>query len=270
MATNQISPGFLLPVGTLWWRELVRFYRQRSRVLGALGTPLVFWLLVGSGIGTSFRPASGHQPTGYLEYFFPGTIMLILLFTSIFSTISVIEDRREGFLLSVLVAPISRASLVLGKVLGGTTLALLQGLIFMLLAPTVGIVLKPLQALFLAAILFLISFALTGLGFFLAWRINSIQGFHAVANLLLIPLWVLSGALFPPSGAAKWVRWVMQVNPLTYCMAALRRLLYLDTSVLGTEVPSLELSLTVIVVFGLLSTVAAFAEAGRPISRRLR
>ena len=270
MATDGISPGFLLPIGTLWWRELVRFYRQRSRVLGALGTPLVFWLLVGSGIGSSFRPLGGHQPSGYLEYFFPGTIILILLFTSIFSTMSVIEDRHEGFLLSVLVAPISRTSLVLGKVLGGTTLALLQGLIFMLLAPTVGLALRPVQALSLAAVLFLIAFGLTGLGFFLAWRLDSVQGFHAVANLLLIPLWVLSGALFPPSGASPWVRRVMQANPLTYCMAAVRRLLYLDTASLGAEVPSLELSLLVIIAFAAVCLVAAFAEARRPLSRSLR
>src|SRR5262245_36006590 len=119
--------GLLLPVLTLWQREVVRFLRQRSRVIGALGSPLVFWLLLGSGFGSSFRPSSGQLNAGYLEYFFPGTVLMILLFTSIFSNISVIEERREGFLLSVLVAPVSRLSLVLGKILGVTTLALLQG-----------------------------------------------------------------------------------------------------------------------------------------------
>jgi len=116
--------NFLLPIGTLWWRELVRFYRQRSRLFGALGTPLVFWLLIGSGIGTSFRPPAAPAEMNYLEYFYPGTIVLIILFTAIFSTISVIEDRREGFLLSVLVAPMSRSGLALGKIsvcLGGSS-----------------------------------------------------------------------------------------------------------------------------------------------------
>ena len=129
------SPGFWLPIFSLWWRELVRFYRQRSRVAGVLGSPLIFWLVVGSGIGSSFRP-DGAKSSGYLEYFFPGTIILIILFTSIFTMMSVIEDRKEGFLLSVLVSPASRGSLVMGKVLGGSTLALIQGMIFLFLGPT--------------------------------------------------------------------------------------------------------------------------------------
>src|SRR5262245_2628874 len=113
MNTPSISSGFLLPLVTLWQREIVRFLRQRTRVVGALGTPVIFWFLMGSGFGSSFRPASGVLASGYLEYFFPGTLLMILLFTSIFSNISVIEERREGFLLSVLVAPASRLSLVL-------------------------------------------------------------------------------------------------------------------------------------------------------------
>jgi nanoRNase/pAp phosphatase (c-di-AMP/oligoRNAs hydrolase) len=105
---QPLSPGFVLLVATLWWRDIVRFFRQPSRVIGALGTPLVLWLLIGSGFGGSFRAAAGRTDAGYLEYFFPGTVMMILLFSSIFSSMSVIEDRHEGFLLSALVAPISR------------------------------------------------------------------------------------------------------------------------------------------------------------------
>jgi ABC-2 type transport system permease protein len=128
-------------VATLWWRELVHFGRQRGRMAGALGTPLLFWLMIGAGFGDSFRAAggSGSGTAGYLEYFFPGTVLMIVLFTSIFSTMSVIEDRREGFLLAVLVAPIPRSALVLGKVLGGATLAFVQGLIFVALAPLIGL-----------------------------------------------------------------------------------------------------------------------------------
>src|SRR5204863_9810294 len=133
---------FLLASGTLWKREMVRFARQRSRVIGALGPPIVFWFLIGSGLGGSFRWAmlSGLDggSANYLQYFFPGTITLIVLFTAIFSTISIIEDRHEGFLQSVLVAPVSRGSIVMGKILGGTALAFSQGLIFLCLAPWVG------------------------------------------------------------------------------------------------------------------------------------
>lgn len=218
---------FLLGAWTLWQRELVRFFRQRSRVVGALGPPILFWVLIGSGLGDSFRlaaiPGMAEGPAvNYLQYFFPGTILLIVLFTAIFSTISIIEDRHEGFLQSVLVAPISRGSLVLGKVAGGTTLAFLQGLVFLCFAPLVGISIHAWAFLFLLMILLLISFGLTGLGFFLAWRLDSTQGFHAIMNLFLIPMWLLSGALFPVSGAPFWLRMIMKLNPLTYGLSALR------------------------------------------------
>src|SRR5688572_15379639 len=127
-------PGLLLPSSSLWWREIVRFYRMPTRVVGVIASPVMFWLLLGSGFGSSLR-TSGQN---YLEYFFPGALIMIVLFTSIFAMMSVIEDRRAGFLLSVLVAPVNRSVIVLAKVLGGTTLAALQGLVFLVFAPVVG------------------------------------------------------------------------------------------------------------------------------------
>ncbi|HYM09348.1 MAG TPA: ABC transporter permease [Bryobacterales bacterium] len=257
-------PGFWLPAATLWWREIVRFYRQRSRVVGALGTPLLFWLLIGAGFGSSFRAGGGGPDSvSYLSYLFPGTILLIVLFTSIFSTISVIEDRHEGFLLSVLVAPISRSALVMGKVAGGATLALVQGLIFVLLAPAVGIRLGATQAAEVAAILFLISFAMTALGFYFAWRLDSVQGFHSVMNLVLMPMWVLSGALFPVSGAHSWIGWIMRVNPLTYGMTALERVM-----ASGPAPPaSLAASVVVVAGFALVCALASLYEVRRSAAR---
>ena len=242
--------GFLLPAVSLWWRELVRFYRQPSRWVGVLLSPLVFWLVIGSGLGRSFR-AGGASGVGggYLEYFFPGTLILILLFTSIFCMMSVIEDRREGFLLSVLVSPAPRASLVMGKVMGGTTLALLQGVLFLLLAPTVGIRLGLVRGFELFGVMFLIAFGLTALGFCIAWRLDSTHGFHALVNLLLIPMWLLSGALFPISGASSWVGWLMRLNPLTYGVAALRQALYASEPRAAVEVASFATSITVTALF---------------------
>src|SRR6185503_16062689 len=180
---------FLLAALSLWRREMVRFFRQRSRIVGALGSPLLFWLLLGSGVGSSFRFGSSETSMGYLEYFFPGTVVLILLFTAIFSTISIIEDRKEGFLQAVLVAPVPRSAFVFGKLLGGTSLAFVQGILFMLLAPLVGIPVSsiPITLLLLA----LVAFSLTGLGYIIAWKMDSTQGFHAIMNLLLIPMWLL-------------------------------------------------------------------------------
>ena len=220
------SAGVLLPAFTLWWREIVRFYRQTSRVIGVLASPLVFWLVIGSGFGTSFRSGGGPGQQHYLDYFYPGALIMIVLFTSIFTMMSVIEDRKEGFLLSVLVAPVPRTAIVLGKVMGGTTLSAIQGMIFLVFAPFAGVHLDPVQVLLVAVVVFLVSFSLTALGFAIAWPMDSSQAFHGIVNLFLIPLWLLSGALFPLAGASGWIRIIMRLNPLTYGVEALRRLLY--------------------------------------------
>jgi ABC-2 type transport system permease protein len=231
-ATVPASAGTALPAFTLWWREIVRFYRQPARVVGVLASPLVFWLVIGSGFGTSFRSGGGPGQQHYLDYFYPGALIMIVLFTSIFTMMSVIEDRKEGFLLSVLVAPVPRTAIVLGKVLGGTTLSAVQGMIFLIFAPFAGVHLELLQVLLVAAVVFLVSFSLTALGFAIAWPMDSSQAFHGIVNLFLIPLWLLSGALFPLAGASGWIRIIMHLNPLTYGVEALRGLLYpgADTS----------------------------------------
>ena len=217
--------GTLLPSLSLWWREIVRFYRQRARVVGVIASPLLFWIVIGSGFGTSFR-SSGAGGQHYLAFFFPGALIMIVLFTAIFTMMSVIEDRKEGFLLSVLVAPVSRSVIVLGKVLGGATLATLQGLIFLVFAPAVGVHFTLASFGLTVVTIFLVSFSLTALGFIIAWPMDSTQAFHAIINLFLIPLWLLSGSLFPLSGASLWIRLLMRINPLTYGTEALRSLLF--------------------------------------------
>ncbi len=246
------SVGLMLPAFTLWWREIVRFYRQPTRVVGVLASPLVFWLVLGSGFGNSIRSGGGAGQQHYLDYFYPGTLILIVLFTSIFTMMSVIEDRKEGFLLSVLVAPVPRTAIVLGKVLGGTTLSALQGMVFLIFAPFAGVHLNPVQVLLVGVVVFLVSFALTALGFAIAWPMDSSQAFHGIVNLFLIPLWLVSGALFRLSGASKWLQVIMIVNPLTYGVDALRGLLYpgAETSFpLSSDMPTLLLFS--LVMFGL-------------------
>ncbi|MEE9276509.1 MAG: ABC transporter permease [bacterium] len=255
--------GFLLPVWTLWRREIVRFLRQRSRVYGALGQPVLFWILLGSGFGASFRPPGAGGEGDYLAYFYPGILAMVILFTAIFATIATVEDRRERFLQGVLVSPAPRAAVVLGQALGGTTLALLQGALLLIAAPLAGISLTPASALASAAVMALIGFALTSLGLLLAWRLDSTQGFHAVMNLLLIPLWLLSGAVFPVSGAHAWLGWVMRLNPLTYGVAALRRSLHLARPEAAGDLPALGVSLLVTLLFGLAAYLLAARTAGR-------
>jgi ABC-2 type transport system permease protein len=172
---------------------------------------------------------------------------------------SVIEDRKEGFLLSVLVAPVSRSAIVLGKVLGGTTLATIQGLIFLVFAPLVGVHIGIVSFLLVALTVFLVSFALTALGFAIAWPMDSTQAFHAIINLFLIPLWLLSGALFPLSGASGWLQVLMWINPLTYGVEALRDLLYPASQ--GEF--SLTASMATLVLFSLFMFGLAFLLVNR-------
>ena len=260
---TSISTELLLPAFTLWWREIVRFYRQRTRVIGVIASPLVFWLVIGSGFGTSFRSGESAGQQHYLDYFYPGALIMIVLFTSIFTMMSVIEDRKEGFLLSVLVAPVPRSAIVLGKVLGGTTLATIQGLIFLALGPFLGIHLSFMQFLLVVLTVFLVSFALTALGFAIAWPMDSTQAFHAIINLFLIPLWLLSGALFPLAGASGWIRVLMRINPLTYGVEALRSLLYPATA----EVFPLSSSLATLILFSGFMFGLAFVMVNRRTTR---
>jgi len=217
----------LRAIYALWWRDVIRFLRQPSRVVGALASPVLFWLVIGSGLGSSFHAptAPGSETGGFLQYYFPGSLALIVLFTAIFSTISVIEDRNEGFLQGVLASPAPRLAIVLGKALGSTTLAALNGVLFLLLLPAAG--LAPGPAALGAAVLWiaLVGLALSGLGLMIAWPLQSTQGFHVIMNIVLVPLWLLSGALFPEAGAAGWVQALMRINPLTPAVDTLRTLL---------------------------------------------
>jgi len=245
------------PIATIWWREIIRFYRQRSRLFSAIAQPLVFWFLIGSGLSASFQPSGEVDGLSYIEYFYPGIVVLVLLFTSIFATISVVNDRREGFLQGVLVAPVPRWRLVLAQALGGTTLALLQGILLLLLAPMTGVRFSAVSLFLTLGVLALLAFGLTNLGLLTAWRMDSTQGFHAIMNLLLIPIWLLSGAFFPSTGVPGWLAWTMKLNPLTYGLAAFRQSLYLNTAAAVGEVPPWTLSMLITGLFCVLTYVGA-------------
>ncbi|MFN3322005.1 MAG: ABC transporter permease [Bryobacteraceae bacterium] len=242
---------FWLPLSTLWRREVIRFWREKSRVMGFVGSPLIFWLVIGSGYGD-------------LAFFFPGALSLTVMFSAIFSTMSLIEDRREGFLLSMLVSPAPRLSMVLGKILGASTLAWMQGLVFLLFLPLTGLAPSAGSLAATIAVLFLVSFTFTSLGFLIAWRMDSTQGYHAIMNLLLFPLWMVSGALFSTERAHGWISWLMTVNPLTYTLGALRRVLDAEATP-GT--PELPLSLALTVAFAVILVLASARTAGRPSAK---
>jgi ABC-2 type transport system permease protein len=255
--------GALLQIATLWMREITRFVRQRSRLVGALLQPVVFWVLLGAGLKASFRPSGMPADVNYVEYFYPGVIVLVLLFTAIFATIQTIEDRKAGFLQGVLVAPISRTTVVMGQALGATTLALIQGIIFLVLAPVAGIRLSIAAIALSVAMMAVIAFALTSIGLLIAWRMESTQGFHAIMNLILIPIWLLSGAFFPTEGVPAWLGWTMRLNPLTYAMAALRKGLYLAEPHAAGPLPNFGVCVIVAIAFAAFTFAMAAGVARR-------
>jgi ABC-2 type transport system permease protein len=260
----------------LCWREIVRFLRQRNRIVSAVGQPILFWLLFSIGFSRSFRFGGGAAGSGaggdgsFQQYYFPGTLVLILLFTAIFATISVIEDRKEGFLQSVLVAPIPRWSMVLGKVLGGSALAMMQGLIFLCLALTLKVETSALSIALLVVLMFVTSMALTSVGMVIAWRMDSTQGYHAVMSLVLMPMWLLSGAFFPiPALTADttWpqavMHWGMKLNPLSYSVAGVRQLLFAGPPPEAFWAPNLVVCWSVAISFAVIAFAASCWIAGQ-------
>ena len=246
----------LSTIGVLVRRDVTRFVREKSRVAGALLQPLIFWLVIGSGMSGTFR-LPGAEQVDYLQYFFPGVVVMVALFTAIFTTMSVIEDRHSGFLQAVLVAPGSRASVVLGKALGATTVAFVQGLLFVLLAPLSGYSLLAVHWPLLLAALSLSCFALCAMGFCVAWWLDSTAGYHVVMSLLLLPMWIVSGAMFP-APASGALALVQHANPMSYAVGAVRRALYGGSLPAGTGLAGgAALELTVLLAFALLAAAGA-------------
>jgi len=235
----------LRTVGALTAREILKFVRDRSRVLGAVAQPLALWLLLGLGFqGTFQAPAGVAVEGGYIEFLFPGILALVLLFTAIFSTISVVEERTSGFLQAVLVAPTPRTALVLGNALGGTLLATGQALLFLLALPLLDLRLTATGLLLITAVCVLTGLAFTALGFAIAWRMDTTRGFHAVMNLGLLPLWFLSGAMFPVEGAAAVLRGFVWANPVSYAVSGLRHGLHAGAAPATLAGPGVCLAVT--------------------------
>jgi ABC-2 type transport system permease protein len=263
------APGALAlqwaTVRVLLVRDVVRFFRQPSRILGALAQPILFWFVISAGFSGSFR-VEGAQGLGYQQFSYPGIVTMVVLFSAIFATISVIEDRREGFLQSVLAGPGSRLAVVLGKALGSSAIALMQASLFLLFAPLAGVKAATLDVPLLAAVMVLSALALTCMGIALAWWVRSTSGYHAVMSIVLLPMWGLSGAVFPLKGAGPALAWVMRLNPMRFSVEGVRRALYGAEASLavGTASSGAGLEVPVLLVFAsVFLGLAAFS-----ISRR--
>ncbi len=243
-------------IEVLWRRDLLRFLRQPSRILGALGQPIVFWLILGSGFSATF--AIPNSSLGYMEFFFPGVVTMVLVFASIFASVSLIDDRQQGFLQAILAGPGSRTSLVLGKCLGSASVALLQAGLFLLLAPLAGFSFFGIDWPLLILSMVLTTVGLTAMGFAVSWLVDNVQAYHALQMTLLVPLWIVSGAMFPPVHAHAVFTALLTANPLSYAVAAMRQGLYGGHAPAGTVlVDSPVINLVVVAGFAFLSLLAA-------------
>lgn len=205
-------------VYTIWRRELIRFTRARSRIISSLAMPVIWLIFIGVGFSSSFKLPG----IDYINFLAPGIIGMIILFTSIFSGVSVIWDRQFGFLKEILVAPVSRTSIVLGKTFGGATVALINGSLMLVISGLMGLV--PFEGGMVISIFFMImtSICFVSMGLIIATQMRSMEGFQTIMSFLVMPIFFLSGALFPLQNTPDWMKLASYFDPLTYGIDGLR------------------------------------------------
>ncbi len=262
----------LRAVSIVWRRELIRFRTDRLRAVTALIQPVLFLFVLGTGLGAL---AGRSLPSGidFKTFIYPGVLAMSVLFTAIFSAASIVWDREFGFLREILVAPVSRGAIVIGKCLGGATIATFQGIIFLALAGFAHVPYNPILIVTLIGELLLLSFTLTAFGVMMAARIKQFQAFMALTQMLVLPLFFLSGALYPLNGLPAWLSVLTRIDPLTYIVGPMRHAVFSHLSMpavfeqhlapsitwLGWPVP-IGLSLGMVAIMGLGMTAIAIAE----------
>ena len=216
----------------LWYRDVLRFWRDRARLLGSFAMPFMFLIIFGSGMSGAMKsllsgPGASSALSGfnYVQFMFPGIIGMTILTTSIFSALSVVQDREFGYLREILVSPVSRFSVAIGKVLGGSTVAFIQGLLMFVFVPFIGIRLNLTMLVELIPVMFLVAFTLSSVGLLIASSIKTSTGFQMVVQVLVFPMLFLSGALFPLAGMPLWMNFLVKINPLTYAVDMFKKII---------------------------------------------
>ena len=221
---------------TIWviaYRELLRFVQDRPRMFSSFSMPIIFLIIFGAGFGRLI----GQMMPGvdYIQFMYPGILAMTVLMTSVMSGVSIVWDREFGFLKEVLVSPLSRSGVLVGKAVGAATIAIIQGAIMLVLAPIVNVPINLGTVLALLPLLLILSLALSGLGLLIGARMRSQQGFQIVMQLVIFPIMFLSGIFFPISGVAPWLEVLSKLNPVTYGIDAIRQV-FLGTEVAGVTV----------------------------------
>jgi ABC-2 type transport system permease protein len=236
----------LRAVYIIWYRDILRYYRDRWRLVASLAQPLLFLVVFGSGLSSSLGGGSVFGSTrgfSYVQFMYPGIIGMSILFTAIFGAMSIVWDREFGFLKEVLVAPIDRWAVAIGKALGGTTQAMIQGLIILVLAPFVGVKLNVITVLEIIPLAAVLAFGLASFGVALASLMKSLQGFQVVMNFLMMPMFFLSGALFPLTNLPGWMTFLTRLDPASYGIDPLRRVVLSDSGLPRRLIDGLSLTI---------------------------
>ncbi len=242
------------PIYVICLREFKKFFREKSRLLGTLARPILWLFVVGNGMTSLIKPQAGFS---YMQFIFPGMIGMTILFSSIFSSISIVWDREFGFMKEMLVAPISRLSIVVGKAISGTLISVAQAIIILLLIPFLGLQLTFVQFLEVVVMSTLVSFCITSLGILIAARLTSFDGFNIIMNFLVMPMLFLSGAMYPVTAMPNALRHITLINPLTYGIDALKHVILRNSAPpLGHEFP---LTLDLFIISSLSAIMLALA-----------
>lgn len=210
-------------VFAVWQRDVIKFFRDKGRLIGSFAMPFMFLILFGSGMSGAMQSMLGGNSGGgpladfdFVEFMFPGIIGMVVFNTAIFSALSVVQDKEFGYMREILVSPMSRVSIAIGKVLGGSTIAVIQGLMMLIFVPFIGVSLSFSMILQLIPIMLLVAFTISAIGMLIASLLKTAQGFQMIIQILLFPMLFLSGALFPLNGLPTWMDIIVKINPLTY------------------------------------------------------
>ncbi|MGA9148407.1 MAG: ABC transporter permease [Candidatus Nanopelagicales bacterium] len=224
-------------IKVVWRRELIRFRRDRLRMVTSLMQPLLFLFVLGTGLSSLMGNTGSASDVNVRTFLFPGVLTLAVLFTAVFSAGSIVWDREFGFLREMLVAPVGRWAIVVGKCVGGATVATFQGLVLLALAGLVGVPYNPLMIVLVVAELMLIALMITAFGVMVAARIKTFQAFMAMTQVLMLPMFFLSGALFPLNNLPTWLTILTHINPLTYAVDLVRRTIFsfIDVGLAGEQ-----------------------------------
>jgi len=224
-------------VGIIWYREILRYWRDKPRIIGSLAMPFFFLIIFGSGLSSSIGQMMGGAAEfgiDFKKFMFPGIIGMTTLFTSMFSGLSIVRDKEYGFLKEILVAPVDRLAVAGGKILGGSTVTMIQATLLFLFAPLVGVGVTPLLVIKVWGLVFLGSLGFTSLGTFVGNKLDSAEGFQMVMNFLIFPMFFLSGAFFPLKDIPSWMAALVRINPFSYVVDSMRQLFFLSMGLPST------------------------------------